>query len=340
MTRNQTNAPPVALTIAGLDPSGGAGIIADIKTFNAFGCFATAVVTSLTYQNTLGIFGAVHQTAQAVRAQVLSVVEDFEVACMKTGMLPTREVILEVARLFRETALPAPVVDPVVRSTSGYDLIDDAALSVLVGELLPLARIVTPNIPEAERITGLRIEDEEGMRRAARAMREMGARAVLVKGGHLGEQEASGNLPRAENGGPDAAGVEGQASSRESLKASRDSLKANHESLKANHESLNDNPVALDLLDDGRVTLFREKRIITTSTHGTGCTLAAAVAACLGRGMTLIESVSAAKSYVTEAIRRAPALGHGHGPLNHNIVPRFDQQNFQPDTGDSKSRSS
>src|ERR1051325_10067610 len=102
MTRNETNAaaPTVALSIAGLDPSGGAGIIADIKTFAAFGCFATAAVTSVTFQNTLGVFGAVHQTAEAVRAQVLPVVEDFEVRCVKTGMLPTREVILEVARLF------------------------------------------------------------------------------------------------------------------------------------------------------------------------------------------------------------------------------------------------
>jgi hydroxymethylpyrimidine kinase/phosphomethylpyrimidine kinase len=143
--------------------------------------------------------------------------------------------------------------------------------------LLPLSRVVTPNIPEAERITGLRIEDEEGMRRAARVMREMGARAVLIKGGHLQSQR-----------------------------------------------------VALDLLDDeGRVTLFSEERIHTTSTHGTGCTLAAAIAACLGRGLTLPESISTAKSFVTDAIRQAPALGHGHGPLNHNVAPRFNQQNFK-----------
>lgn len=287
MTSNDNAAPLVALTIAGFDPSGGAGIIADIKTFNAFGCFATAAVTSLTFQNTQGVFGAVHQSAEAVRAQVLPVVEDFDVACVKTGMLPTREVIEEVARLFRETSLPSPVVDPVVRSTSGYDLIDDAALAVLVRELLPLARIVTPNIPEAERITGLRIEDEEGMRRAARAMRALGARAVLVKGGHLGESAA-------------------------------------------------DSSSALDLLDeDGQVTLFREQRINTTSTHGTGCTLAAAIAACLGRRMTLLESVSAAKSYVTDAIRHAPPLGHGHGPLNHNVAVRFDSQNFVREENDN-----
>ncbi|HEX7174296.1 MAG TPA: bifunctional hydroxymethylpyrimidine kinase/phosphomethylpyrimidine kinase, partial [Pyrinomonadaceae bacterium] len=175
---------PVVLTVAGFDPSGGAGVVADVKTFTAFGCFATAAVTSLTYQNTTGVFGAAHQSAEAVRAQVLPVVEDFRVAAAKTGMLPTREVIREVARLFRETDLPAPVVDPVVRSTSGYDLIDDEALAALRDELLPLARLLTPNIPEAERLCGMRIENRAGMLRAAQSLRRMGARAVLVKGGH------------------------------------------------------------------------------------------------------------------------------------------------------------
>ncbi len=266
MSSADTNTPPVALTVAGFDPSGGAGIVADIKTFRAFGCFATAAVTSLTYQNTTGVFGAAHQTAEAVRSQVLPVVQDFKISGAKTGMLPTREIISEVARLFREEQLPAPVVDPVVRSTSGFDLIDDEALEALKRELLPLARVLTPNIPEAERITGLKIRGEEGMRRAARRMREMGARAVLVKGGHLKGE------------------------------------------------------VAVDLLDDGeQTTTFSALRIETTATHGTGCTLAAAVAACLARGMSLEASVGAAKLFVTEAIRRAPRLGHGHGPINHDV---------------------
>ena len=266
MVFNEQKTPPVALTVAGFDPSGGAGVVADVKTFTAFGCFATAAVTSLTFQNTTGVFGAAHQTAESVRAQVLPVVEDFTVACAKTGMLPTREVIAGVARLFRETGLPAPVVDPVVRSTSGYDLIDDEALAALISELLPLARVLTPNLPEAERITGLRVEDEDGMRRAARLMREMGARAVLVKGGHLKSNAECG---------------------------------------------------AVDVLDDeGRVTVFRGEWIETTSTHGTGCTLSAAIAACLGRGLNLEESVGAAKRFVTDAIRHAPGLGHGHGPIN------------------------
>jgi hydroxymethylpyrimidine kinase/phosphomethylpyrimidine kinase len=259
--------PPVVLTIAGFDPSGGAGVVADVKTITAFGCFAAAAVTSLTYQNTAGVYGAAHQTAEAVRAQVLPVVEDFTVAGAKTGMLPTREIIEEVARLFRETNLPAPVVDPVVRSTSGYDLIDDAALDALKRELMPLARVVTPNIPEAERMTGMRIRDRRAMAEAARLIRSMGARAVLVKGGHL----------------------EGAR--------------------------------ALDVLDEGgEVTYFDAERLETTSTHGTGCTLAAAIASCLARGHNVGDSVALAKRFVTEAIRRAPRLGRGHGPINHSVA--------------------
>jgi hydroxymethylpyrimidine kinase/phosphomethylpyrimidine kinase len=181
----ETSGPAVALTIAGLDPSGGAGVIADVRTFAAFGCFATAAITSLTFQNTTGVFGAVHQTPETVRAQVMPIVEDFKVACAKTGMLPTRKIISEVARLFRETALPAPVVDPVMRATSGDDLIDDDAVESLISELFPLALVITPNIPEAERLTGLTITNEPAMRVAARIIRGMGARAVLIKGGHL-----------------------------------------------------------------------------------------------------------------------------------------------------------
>jgi hydroxymethylpyrimidine/phosphomethylpyrimidine kinase len=258
-------APPVALTIAGFDPSGGAGVIADLKTFTAFGCFAAAAVTSLTYQNTSGVYGAAHQRAETVRAQVLPVVEDFQVAGAKTGMLPTREVIEEVARLFRETSLPPPVVDPVVRSTSGYDLIDDDALEALKRHLFPLARLVTPNIPEAERITGLSVRGEREMLEAARRVRALGARAVLIKGGHLAGE-------------------------------------------------------ALDLLDEeGRVSVLRAPRIETTATHGTGCTLSAAACACLARGMSLAEAVGSAKRFVTEAIRRAPGLGRGYGPVNHSV---------------------
>lgn len=274
--------PLVALTIAGFDPSGGAGVIADIKTFTSFGCFATAAITSLTFQNTTAVFGATHPTAEDVRRQVMPVIQDFTVAAAKTGMLPTADIIREVARLFREERLPAPVVDPVVRSTSGYDLIDDVALRTLIDELLPLARVVTPNIAEAERITGIDIRDEGDMRRAATLMRErMGARAVLVKGGDARQSESK---------------------------------------VRTTEESF-----AIDVLDnEGVVSVFRARRIQTNATHGTGCTLAAAIAACLGYGMTLERAVGVGKRFVLDAITHAPKLGHGASPVNHNVASRFD----------------
>ncbi len=182
---------PVVLTIAGLDPSGGAGIVADIKTISTLGGFPAAAITSITYQNTTGVFGAEHQTAATLRAQVEPVIRDLDIVAAKTGMLPTAEIVAEVARLFREESLRPPVVDPVMVSTSGHDLIGDEAFQILKSQLLPVAGVVTPNIPEAERLAGFSIENEADMRRAAEAIVDMGARAVLVKGGHRAiEQQA------------------------------------------------------------------------------------------------------------------------------------------------------
>lgn len=265
--------PPVCLTIAGHDPSGGAGIIADIKTFTAFGCFATAAITSLTFQNTTGVFGAAHQTAEIVRGQVEPVIQDFPVAAVKTGMLPTGEIIEETARLVRENNLPNFVVDPVVRSTSGYDLIDDVALRVLIEKLFPLAVVVTPNIGEAERIANQKIETEQDRRSAAQKIRELGARAVLIKGGHFANAES------------------------EKIKTARDLL-----------------------LDESGFSVFEAEWIETTATHGTGCTLASAIAANLALGKDLKTAISIAKKFVTEAIRTAPRLGHGNSPVNHGFT--------------------
>lgn len=255
---------PVVLTIAGLDPSGGAGIVADIKTISALGCFPAAALTSITYQNTTGVFGAEHQTAETLRAQVEPVIRDLDVVAAKTGMLPTAEIVAEVARLFSEEQLPAPVVDPVMVSTSGHDLIGDEAFQILRTRLLRVARVVTPNIPEAERLGGFSIESEADMRRAAEAIKSMGARAVLVKGGHRAIQRQAVDL----------------------------------------------------LLDENENFVeFREEYLDVGEIHGSGCTLSAAMAAGLGKGMTLEDAIRAAKIYVTEAIKSAPRIGHGARPL-------------------------
>lgn len=258
----------VVLTIAGFDPSAGAGTLADIKTMAAFGCFGVAAITSLTAQNTQAVYGAYHQPASVVRAQIAPLLEDFDIAAVKLGMLPNREIIETVAEIIRVHKLPNIVLDPVIRSTSGYDLIDDAALAALVEHLLPLAAIITPNLPEAERLTGLPVKDLDGMRQAAKFIRRQSASgqplpAILIKGGHLPDE-------------------------------------------------------AIDLFDDGQAgRLLRAPKIATRNTHGTGCTLSSAIAAGLALGQDLPLAVQRAKQYVSAAIRTAPDLGHGAGPLNH-----------------------
>ena len=188
MTDDRDGEQPAVLTIAGFDPSGGAGIIADVKTFQAFGCRPLAAVTSLTFQNSRGVFGAIHQSAESLRAQVLPIIEEVRIAAVKIGMLPTSEIVLAVVRLVREQNLPAPVVDPVLRSSSGDGLMAEAAIEIMLSELTSLSRVITPNIPEAETLTGLKITNEDEMCEAAGKLREMGARAVLIKGGHLIER--------------------------------------------------------------------------------------------------------------------------------------------------------
>ena len=269
MSDTANTSPPVCLTIAGLDPSGGAGIIADVKTFSAFGCFATAAVASVTFQNTMGVFGAVHQTAESVRRQVEPVLDDYRVAAIKTGMLPTPEIIEEVARLIKENSLKNIVVDPVVRSTSGFDLIDDAALRALIERLFPVADLVTPNIPEAERIARMEIRSRHEIEQAGKIISSLGAKAVLIKGGHL----------------PNGLDF--------------------------------DTRKAVDYLFIGNeIEVLESEFIETSATHGTGCTLAAAIVANLSLGNDLSAAVRIAKKFVTEAIRTAPMLGKGNSPIN------------------------
>ncbi|HXG68093.1 MAG TPA: bifunctional hydroxymethylpyrimidine kinase/phosphomethylpyrimidine kinase [Blastocatellia bacterium] len=254
----------VILTIAGFDPSGGAGVLADIKTISAFGCYGVAAITSLTYQNTQEVFGASHQSGVAVVGQIKPLCNDFDIAAVKTGMLPTAEVIQAVASELGLKPAPFIVVDPVVRSTSGYDLIDDDALQALIEKIFPLAPVVTPNAAEAERIMGIRVHDRQTMEKAAENILALGPRAVLVKGGDL-ESDSAIDL----------------------------------------------------LLDERGVEVFSSERVRSKNTHGTGCALSSALACLLARGYELREAIPIAKRYLVEAIRTAPGLGHGHGPLNH-----------------------
>ncbi len=282
--------PKICLTIAGLDPSGGAGVVADIKTFSAFGCFAAAAITSVTFQNTTGVFGAVHQTADSVHQQVQPVIEDLGIDALKTGMLPTPEIIEEVSRLVSENHLNNLVVDPVVRSTSGFDLINDQALRSLIKNLFPLARLITPNIPEAERISGVAIESEQDVADAAEVMREMGARNVLIKGGHSFSEQLT------MNGEPSEHGVGSPYVSKGSAQA-----------------------VDYLFLEDDLITIEGDWHQ-TKATHGTGCVLSAAIAANLALGKPLLEAVRFSKAFVNEAIRTAPNIGRGHSPININPI--------------------
>jgi hydroxymethylpyrimidine/phosphomethylpyrimidine kinase len=278
---------PVVLSIAGFDPSGGAGIIADIKTIVAFGCTPVAAVTSLTQQNSEAVFGAIHQTAESLRSQILPVVKEFRIRAVKIGMLPTRELVLEVVRLLRETKMPAPVVDPVLQSSSGYELMEPTAREAWLTELMPLTLLITPNIPEAEMLTGMTITNESDMHAAASKLRAAGARAVLVKGGHLKERSE----------------IRGQTS-----------------------EKAEPNRQAIDVLDDeGLVTVFRDEWIDAPPMRGTGCMLSAAIAAGLSLGMDLQGSVGAAKRFVAGAIRYAPNLGPDPVTLELTEITRLEK---------------
>ena len=266
---HQINSPTV-LTIAGFDPSGGAGIIADIRTFVHFGCRPTAAITSLTFQNSQSVFGAIHETAESLRAQIVPIVKEFRVDAVKVGMLPTADLAREVAGLIREGQLPAPVIDPVMQSSSGHRLMQDDAFEVFVTELLPLSRLVSPNIPEAEKLAGMNIVSEEEMQQAAARIRELGARAVLIKGGHLG------------------------------MRASR--------LLQSPSEAAGGTPAypteAIDLLDaQGEVTVFRGEWIDGPPVRGTGCMLSSAIAAGLARKTPLSAAVAAAKQFVAYQIQ-------------------------------------
>ncbi len=259
----------IALTIAGSDSGGGAGIQADLKTFHQFGVFGTSVIVAITAQNTRGV-RAVHAVpASMVAAQLEAIAEDLPPAAVKTGMLATVALAGQIADAIRDRGWSSYVCDPVMVASSGDRLLDAPAEAVVRERLLPLAALVTPNLDEAAILTDLEVREPAQMEQAGRRLLELGAGAALVKGGHLVAEAMT------------------------------------------------------DLLVTPRGTRrFSRPRLATTSTHGTGCTLSAAITAGLALGRDLESAVEDGLDYVYRAMRAAPGLGGGHGPLNHTVAAR------------------
>jgi hydroxymethylpyrimidine/phosphomethylpyrimidine kinase len=275
----------IALTIAGSDSSGGAGIQADLKTFAAFGVYGASAITAITAQSTKGIEADAPLSADLVTAQIEAVAGDLTIHATKVGMLVNAAIVEAVAAAIAELDLPLVVVDPVLVSSSGEPLLDEDGVRALCAELLPRARVVTPNIPEAEALSGRRIRSPDDAREAARRIHDMGAAAVIITGGH-------GRWDRDEGSGPRAQGSQ--------------------------------RPI-VDLLFDGReFHEFRVPRVDSRHTHGTGCTYASAVAAGLALGRALPDAAARAQQYVAGAIAHAPGIGHGRGPLDHFWERRSD----------------
>ncbi len=251
------------LTIAGSDSIGGAGIQADIKTISALDCYAMSVVTALTAQNTMGVDDVLEVPCEFVKAQMKSVFSDIFPDAVKIGMMGNESIINAVSEVLADYKAVNVVTDPVMVSTSGRPLLSKAGINVLTKRLFPLSDLITPNIPEAEALTGIKITGRKDMENAAEFLFDMCRGSVLLKGGHM-----SGS--------------------------------------------------AADLLFDGDMfTWFESERICSSNTHGTGCTLSSAVAVFLAQGLSLKQSVSEAKMYISGAISHGLDLGHGNGPLNH-----------------------
>jgi hydroxymethylpyrimidine/phosphomethylpyrimidine kinase len=258
------------LIVAGSDSGGGAGIQADIKTVTALGGYAMTAVTAITVQDTRGVHG-VHPVPQdIVRAQIDVTLADIGADAIKTGMLGDVATVQTVAQALRAHAVDVLiVVDPVMIAKGGHALLAPEAIATVRNVLLPLAALVTPNAPEAEALAGFAVGDVESQTRAGEKLIALGARAALIKGGHIG------------------------------------------------------GPTVRDVLVTGAgATVFESPRIDTRATHGTGCTLASAIAAKLAQGESLPEAVRAAREYLMEAIRRAPGFGAGHGPVDHAWTTR------------------
>jgi len=254
------------LAIAGSDSGGGAGIQADIKTITALGGYAMTAVTAITVQNTLGVTGIHAVPPEIVAAQIRACTDDIGVDAIKIGMLGNEATINAVADVLAGVSVPI-VLDPVMIAKGGAALIEDEAVWAMMQRLLPLARVITPNVPELIALTETEIEDSADVLLAAQELLNAGPRAVLAKGGHLDGEVVT------------------------------DWLVTRH-----GHQA------------------FSDTRIETRHSHGTGCTLASALACSLGQGLALPEAVARARSYVRLALRAAPGLGQGHGPLGHGAV--------------------
>lgn len=251
------------LIIAGSDSGGGAGIQADIKTVTLLGGYAATAITAVTVQNTLGVQAVYPLPLDLIEAQARAVLDDIGADAIKTGMLGSLDVVERVATILDSSNAPV-VVDPVMAAKGGQSLLAEDAVAAVRALMVPRAALLTPNAPEAEALTGIAVADLDGQRRAGEALLAMGARAVLMKGGHV-------------PGG-----------------------------------------TVIDvLLTAHGETLLEGERFDTRHTHGTGCTLASACAVGIARGLPLEAAVAEAWAYVAEAIRRAPGLGRGHGPLDH-----------------------
>jgi hydroxymethylpyrimidine/phosphomethylpyrimidine kinase len=261
------------LIVAGSDSSGGAGIQADIKTVTALGGYAMTAITALTAQNTTGVHGIHDVPAEFVAEQMRLALIDIGADCVKTGMLHRADVIEAVAATLRDYAPGVPVVvDPVMVAKGGHPLLASEATVAMRHGIVPLAAIVTPNVPEAEALTGLTIRDENDAAHAARVIATLGPKAVLMTGGHLAGETVTDFF----------------------------------------------------LHDDKVFEVFQSPRIETAHTHGTGCTLASAIAAGIAQGLAPRAAVIRARRYVHKAIEHAPGLGHGHGPLDHgHSIPEF-----------------
>jgi len=256
----------IALSIAGSDSGGGAGIQADLKTFHQFGVFGTSVVTAVTAQNSVGVRAWQALPTALVIRQIDALADDLPPVAVKSGMLGSADLVAAVADGIARRGLPNYVLDPVMIASSGDRLLHRDAEQLVAGRLVPLATLVTPNLDEAAVLTGREVRTVDDMERAGRALLALGAKAALVKGGHLPGSE-----------------------------------------------------VVDVLIADRAVRRFTSPRLDTTSTHGTGCTLSAAVAAGLALGRPLEQAVADGLDFVHRAIAAAPGLGKGHGPLNHFV---------------------